>query len=414
MEKIPEKKILNGKTVIYEYIRGSRCHGIDTEFSDTDIGGVFIEPDDSLMGLGLGYDKIMKDGGDDKTYWEFNRFMELLSESNPSVLESLFVDDEFVTVEHPVVKALKAERRKFLTKRCFDSFGHYAVEQIRKARGTNKKIVNPMTERKWPLDFCYTFYRQGSASMRKWLSRRGLDQRYCGLVGIPNMHDCYGVYYDWGSHIRDKEIAWGDFSLAYTDEAHPLHGFVAFFGEYFRAAGLSDLKYVYEGCRPTGYRGIVDEDGSSNSVRLSSVEKGVLPICYMNYNGDGYTSHCKKYKEYQAWVRDRNEKRYEGTLVKNYDAKKMCESVRLVTLCTEIARDGVMLLNRRYIDRDFLLSIKDHRYEYDELMSILVGVEKEMTEAIESSALPDDIPFEYVDSLTKELRKGYAEYEERA
>ena len=47
------------------------------------------------------------------------------------------------------------------TKECFKPFVSYALEQIHKARGLNKKIVNPVTERLTPFDFAYTFYKQG-------------------------------------------------------------------------------------------------------------------------------------------------------------------------------------------------------------------------------------------------------------
>ena len=85
----------------------------------------------------------------------------------------------------------------------------------------------------------------------------------------------------------------------------------------------------------------------------------------------------------------------------------MCESIRLVTLCTEIARDGVVRLNRKNIDRDFLLSVKRHEYEYDELMARLVDVEKEMEEAIKNSTLPDGVPVEYFDDLLKNIRLNF-------
>ena len=65
----------------------------------------------------------------------------------------------------------------------------------------NKKIVNPITERLTPFDFIYTFKGQGSTKFRDWLASHCLHQEYCGLVNVPNMHDIYGVYYDFGGHI---------------------------------------------------------------------------------------------------------------------------------------------------------------------------------------------------------------------
>lgn len=415
MNNIPHTKKVKGKLIIYEYIRGSHCHGLETETSDVDYGGVFIEPNELLLGLGDGYDEQINNETNDITYWEFNKFMRLVSNSNPNALESLFVDDEFVTVMHPMFREIRNKRYMFITKKCFGGFGSYSLEQIRKARGLNKKIVNPIYERKEPLDFCHVFYNQGSTAIKNWLEHRGLKQEYCGLVNIPNMYNCYGVYYDWGNHFANENFDWGSFALAYTsinsnsDEQNdtPYQKLVGFFCEYFKPKDISELKFMFESIKPIGYKGIVGDDGKSTSVRLSSVEKGVLPICYANYNEDGYKSHCKRYKEYKEWEEKRNKVRYESNLKKNYDAKNMSECVRLVKLCTEIAKGEGVKLNRKNIDREFLLDIKHHKYEYDELMKIVVGMTNEMEEAVKTSTLPDDISFQFVDSMTKEFRKNF-------
>ena len=47
-----------------------------------------------------------------------------------------------------------------------------------------------------------------------------------------------------------------------------------------------------------GYKGVTNEDDTSNDIRLSSVEKGQEPVATMIYNKDGYTKYCKDYKEY--------------------------------------------------------------------------------------------------------------------
>ena len=78
--------------------------------------------------------------------------------------------------------------------------------------------VQPITERKEPLDFCFTTYKQGSACMREWLAARGLEQKYCGLVSLNNMPDCYGMYYDFGAHNMNKYG--GDFESFKNDKSY--------------------------------------------------------------------------------------------------------------------------------------------------------------------------------------------------
>ena len=88
----------------------------------------------------------------------------------------------------------------------FPTFFGYGKSQIEKCRGLNKKIVNPVNERLTPLDFCYTFKGQGSTKIINWLDNRGLKQNYCGLVNVPNMHDMYDLYYDWGLHFQNENV----------------------------------------------------------------------------------------------------------------------------------------------------------------------------------------------------------------
>ena len=176
--------------------------------SDIDKGGVFIADKKDLLDLGLNYQGQVANETNDIVWYELKKFMTLLIKSNPTILEALFVDDKFVEVQEPIMDIIKANKDEFLTKKCFPSFFSYAKSQIEKAKGLNKMINwdKDKIKRKGILDFTYTFYNQGSTKIVNWLEYRGLDQKYCGLVNIPNMKDIYGVYYDWGKFFEDNEI----------------------------------------------------------------------------------------------------------------------------------------------------------------------------------------------------------------
>ncbi len=252
--------------LIYEYIRGSHCHGISTPSSDIDMGGVFVTPIENLVSLRPESDTY-EDGTHDCVAYELGKYCRLLLKANPTMLESLFVDSNFIVKQHPAFYMLKDMRDSFVTQDCFNSFTGYAYSQISKARGLNKKICNPVEKRLTPMDFCYTFHNGGSIPMAEFLKRNNYEQERCGLVAIEHMHDTYAVYY--------------------CDDAVNV------------------------------FRGVVSPEG--DEVRLTSVPKGMKPICYMTYNKSGYSLHCKEYKEYQDWVKKRNPVRYESNLNKNYD-----------------------------------------------------------------------------------------------
>ena len=181
----------------------------------------------------------------------------------------------------------------------------------------------------------------------------------------------------------------------------------------FRTYGLDNfdglehisLKDWYNTQKPIGYRGMVNEKETSNELRLSSVEKGIKPICYISYDKDAYTQHCRIWKEYQDWVKHRNPVRYESNLNKNYDAKNMCQCFRLINNGIEIARGEGYKVDRTGIDADFLLKVKNHGYEYDELMEMLVQKNAEMEEAVANSTIPDEIDVGFVNDLLVNIRK---------
>ena len=206
--KLTFKDIEDRGLLLYKYIRGSQAYGTNTPESDQDEGGIFIAPQEWVDGLGFDYSEEISDKKHDTVWWELGKFMRLLCTSNSTVLEALFVPEDKVLYEHPIMTEIKKNRDMFVTKASFKPFSGYATSQIAKAQGQNKKIhwdIKEMT-RKTPLDFCYTFHKQGSQNIQDWISERGLDQKYCGLVNIPNMYGVYGVYYDFASHIKFENL----------------------------------------------------------------------------------------------------------------------------------------------------------------------------------------------------------------
>jgi hypothetical protein len=155
-----------------------------------------------------------------------------------------------------------------------------------------------------------------------------------------------------------------------------------------------------------GYTGICSENGDSNEVRLSSIPKGEKPICFMTYNKDGYTSHCKKYWEYQDWVKKRNPARYENNLGHNYDSKNMCHCMRLTRMGKELARGEGFNAERTW-DREYLLSIRNHELSYEAIMEQAMKEREEMEAAAITSTLPDVVDVNKINKLLIEARTKF-------
>lgn len=410
--------------ILYEYVRGSHLYSTNVETSDEDQGGIYIMPNDSLIGLGLDYQNEIKDSSNDKCIWELGRFLELALSSNPTVLEALFVPDDKVIYEHPVIKELRSHREEFITKKCFAPFGGYAVSQIKKAQGQNKKIhwdIKQMV-RKTPMDFCYTFKNQGSQPMQEWLDERGLDQRNCGLVNVPNMPDIYGVYYDWGQHMRLAGITEEYFTNPdnyYTDK------FIKTMCDVFNDEDIyTDFSNLYDFLNDLwfkhstplgGYCGIISPNEDSNTIRFASVAKGDKPICFMSYNANAYATHCREYKEYEDWKEHRNPARYEsnmqgemsGNADMKYDCKNMMHCFRLMAMAKEIAEGKGVILDRTGIDRDFLLDVRNRKYGYSELQKRMLALKDEMDATIENSTIKEEIDPRMVNDILLKARKEF-------
>lgn len=382
----------------YEYVRGSQLYNTalppinGVEQSDTDYGGVYIAPISTLMGLPEMYEPQVSDAKHDTTFYELGRWVELLMKANPNALESLFVpQDKIIGNVHPAVQLIIDNRDLFVTKECFNSLSGYAVSQIKKCRGLNKKCVQPIVQRKEVLDFCYTFKKQGSQSMKDFLAENNLNQKFCGLINIPNMKDVYGVYYDFAAHLKFEDL----------DDVTKRN--IVFKSGLIDTNDVDKIFNRMDNNEFFGYTGIVHPDGKSNQVRLCSIPKGETPICFMTYNQSGYESHCKKYKEYQEWVENRNPVRYESNLKSNYDCKNVMHCVRLLHMGKELVEGKGFNVVRTW-DRDFLLDIRNHKYEYEEIMAYVENLFEEVNSKIATCPLPDTVDKEKVNELLIKAR----------
>ena len=345
--------------LLYKYIRGSKLYGtnLSDNLSDTDIGGIYLSSLEDIIDLGFNYKDEIKDEKGDLCYYELKKFLNLLIKSNPNILEALYVpEDKMIIKPHPILKPVFDNKELFLTKQCFAPFLGYAYTQIKKAKGLNKKVFKPMTERKDALDFCYTFYNGGSTCIKNWLEHRGLKQQYCGLAKINNMYEMYNVYYDFANQL--------------------------------------------------GYRGIVGIEGDSNEVRLSSIPKGEKPICQLSFNKDGYSSHCRDYREYKEWEEKRNVIRFQSTLDagKQYDLKNGMHMIRLMHMAKEIAQGEGFNVVRTW-DKEMLMDIRSGKMDYEDLLNYAENLKKEIEDSIPTCSLPDDVDINFVNNLLIDIRK---------
>jgi uncharacterized protein len=334
-------------------ISGSQAYGLALPHSDTDIKGVFIQPKKEYYGLTY-LDQINNETND-IMYYEIKKFIELLLKNNPNILELLCTPEDCILHRHPLMDLIKPEM--FLSRLCSQTFGQYAYAQIKKARGLNKKILNPLDrKRKTILDFCYVVKGQGSVPVAHWLDEQGYRQQDCGLVRIDHMREMYAVFHQSQSDRKFSGIFSGD---------------------------------------------------NADEVSLSSVPEGLQPMCILYFNKDGYSVYCKEYRQYWEWVELRNEARYENTVThgKNYDAKNMMHVFRLLNMAEEIAR--FKKVNVRRSEREYLLQIRSGQFSYEELLEQADKKMATVDELFKQSDLPESPDPVAADLLLSKMRDAF-------
>ena len=361
--------------IIFETIIGSQAYGTSIPTSDIDKKFIYILPKEHIYGFNyLPQLNVNKD----YTGYEIKRFLELLLSANPTMLEILFVPEDCILYKHPIFDKLIECRDKFITKSCKNSFFGYAKQQISKSRGLKKKqnMEKDKIVRKTPIDFCYLHKGEHSIDLVKYMTEKGIDQKFCGLSKSPHGKDIYSLFYDFKSEETDGSQ------------------------EYLSL----------------GFRGIAFEN--SNDIRLSSIPMN-LPklnfIGHISYNKDGYTQHCNSYKEYQEWLKNRNTDRYTetksigqkdgvGSLI---DSKNMMHCKRLIDMSMEIAQGKGVIVRRP--DAEDLLKIRRGEVSLEELLQESETKISQIDELFEKSNIPDNIEQDFVDDLLVTIRKNFYE-----
>lgn len=248
----------------------------------------------------------------------------------------------------------------FLSLLCKETFAGYALTQVKKAQGYNKKIVNPVEkERKSVLDFCYITESHSSVPVKQWLHQHCYLQERCGLAAIPHTKGLYALFYD--------------------------------------EAGKK------------GYRGIIGGE-SSNEVSTSSITKGERQLAYLFFGLEAYSSYCKSYREYWEWVDKRNDQRYSGNMAhgKNYDAKNMMHTIRLLQVALEIVDEGKLNIYRP--NREELLAIKNGNFSYEELLAKADDLMQQIEDAALISPLPAEPDKTKAERTLVEIREALYQY----
>jgi predicted nucleotidyltransferase len=341
--KIPGK-------IIFKAIVGSQAYGTNNENSDIDIKGVYIQDIDEVSGFKTYKPQI--EISKDEVYFEIGRFLELLQKGNPTVLELLASPEDCILERFPEWYLLIEQKEKFISKDCRNAFVGYAQSQITKATGTDKKFnwEGKKMVRKEPLDFCYSVNQDicSVIPLKQFLKANNINQENCVFNKLDHSQELFSLF-----HYPNKLT-----------------------------------------------KGLQSDNG--NTIRLDSSEKGSNPIAIVSFNLNAYSIHCKKYREYEEWMKNRNTQRYVDINEhgQKIDGKNMLHCIRLLEMGKEIL-EGKGLIVRRP-NAQYLKEIRKGKYNLEEILENGKSIIKEI-ESIHSD-LPEAPSDHFINCLLLSIR----------
>lgn len=336
--------------VIFRGVVGSRAYGTNTPDSDTDIRGIFVVPSIEYACLSQLPNQV-SDERNDRTYYLLRRFCELAANANPTAIEMLYLPEDCILSSSTAYSILQNKRRMFLTEKVVDSYIGYAMSQIKKAKGTNKRVWNP------------------------WPENPPTPDGYCLLLD-----DVEGVI---------VPISKANINLKNCKVRRLLGN------------GSSNIFVLYDYQEPTGgvFRGGMLYESKVEDLD-SDKRVGVLI-----YNEQSFNNAKRQHREYWEWRKHRNDSRWiaqeRGQM--DYDTKNMMHLVRLLLVGENIVKQGEPIIRFEGDELKLLHSIKRGEWSFDEIVSYAEN-KMDMLK-LNRNKLPQNCDIREVDDLIMSVMK---------
>ena len=354
--------------IIFECIAGSHAYATLNPNSDIDVRGIYINPSFDYLGL----DEPANQIGDEKhdiTYYSLKRIFELLKKANPNIIELLWMPEDCVKIQTPVMTELIKNRHLFISKKAYHTHSGYAYAQLKKCMGSNKKVHNPQPkEQPKKEDFCWVIKEENMGG--DWIGE-GEDYifpfRPQSLKSIPDMN-------------------LNNFKVAALEHAINMYRL-----------------YEDQSNKPKGvFRGndmLVCES-------ISFEEEFEIFAGLLIYNKEAYEKAIKDHKSYWDWMKNRNESRWvdqeKGKL--NYDQKNVMHTLRLLISSENILINGEPIVRFKGDNLKYLMKIRAGDLEYEDLMKDVEARMERLKDLYDNTDnIPNSVNIKTINKLYREL-----------
>jgi len=342
-----EKAMAN---IIVKHLAGSHAYGTNIETSDVDYRGIFIADDLTILSPFYNVEQVTDQTEEDTVYYELSKFVKLLVDQNPNIVESLWVDESDVLFKNQFYDFLRSNRDRLLSSKCAFTYSGYAISQLKRLKGHNKWINNPQPVEP-PQQYKFLSLIRNYTPMKMF--KFDAEAFNVGRRLVPYGNDIYGVYGHSGYSIYNVD---------------------------------------------SGNINTIVEDGSEY--------ENIHPDFIVKYNKDEYKVAKEKHKQYWDWKKNRNKTRSELEEHFGYDTKHAMHLVRLLRMAKEILTEGVVHVKRP--DAKELLAIRNGKWNYDELIEWSENMDNDIrTKYYPQTDLQKSVDLSWASELVRDIYFDY-------
>ena len=120
-----------------------------------------------------------------------------------------------------------------------------------------------------------------------------------------------------------------------------------------------------------------------------------------------YKSALNHWRQYQAWVKERNPKRAELERKHSVDTKHATHLIRLIRMAKEILETGKVHVKRP--DAEELLAIRNGAWSYEQIVEFAETQDRDLIEVCKNSSLPSKANVNLFDNIVQEMIIKYQE-----
>jgi predicted nucleotidyltransferase len=290
----------------------------------------------------------------DVVYYELNKFMKLIIEQNPNIVEILHTNGSDILTSTPAFELIRQSRGSLMTSKIAATTLGYAFTQLKRIKGHGKWINSPQPDES-PKQLDFVSVVHNCTSHKPWNKQVPFDNFSALHLG----DNIYGLFRDNGKTWRDVN-------------GNPI---------------VKETEYF---------------NGNPNYVVQLLTRKSRTPDIIVKINVKQFKESHENWINYWSWISNRNPKRSALEEQFGYDTKHAMHLVRLLRMGAEALSTGI--INVRRADATELLAIRAGKWTYDELIEYAEHMHNNINELLKTTALPLTVNTKFVANLTMQVQ----------